>query len=164
MSADSTPEALLFAGVTSPQKRATTPIYERVSHGHWPTGLRPASDRKLGVRASRIDGRLPAYSVEKLVFVAATILPPNTHPIDNWYYAGTQAKQQPPGPDIIESCYPLGSSQSRAASRDENFRPTPRWEFFNRIGQVRPVSTLKWLPRSGRSNTLVRRWTTRIAL
>jgi hypothetical protein len=81
------------------------------------------------------------YSVEKLVFVAATTLPPNTHPIDNWYYAGTQAKQQPPGPDIIESCYPLGSSQSRAASRDEKFRPTPRWEFFNRIDPKSPVAT-----------------------
>ena len=89
------------------------------------------------------DGRFLTYSVEKLVFVAATTLPPNTHPIDNWYYAGTQAKQQPPGPDIIESCYPLGSSQSRAASRDEKFRPTPRWEFFNRIDPLLPVAISK---------------------
>jgi hypothetical protein len=53
-----------------------------------------------------------AYSVEKLVFIAASILPATAHPIDNQYYAGTQAKQEPPGPDIIESYYPLGSSQA----------------------------------------------------
>ena len=59
MSADSTPERHCSRG--SPDaSSATTPIYERGSHGHWPTGLRPASDRKLGVRASRIDGQLPA--------------------------------------------------------------------------------------------------------
>jgi hypothetical protein len=34
---------------------------------------------------------------------------------------------------------PLGSSRSRAARRRENFRSTPRKEFFNRIGHEATV-------------------------
>ena len=43
----------------------------------------PIADVQLENPRAVGKGRLLTYSVEKLVFVAATTLPANTHPIDN---------------------------------------------------------------------------------
>jgi hypothetical protein len=49
--------------------------------------------------------------------------------------ADSRAKQGPPRREMVDSCYPLGSSRSQAARRREDFRSTTRKEFFNRIGR-----------------------------